>query len=80
MIIYEKLKSKENDIVSSFPGELIWQDLPGKKACRICVQYHEYGLNNEEHWDEIIDWLADNIAALIKAFKPLLDVIVKSVE
>ncbi|MDD4476249.1 MAG: DUF4268 domain-containing protein [Eubacteriales bacterium] len=78
--IYEKLKSKENDIVSSFPGELIWQDLPGKRACRICVQYHEYGLNNEEHWDEIIVWLADNVAALMKAFKPLLDVVVKSVE
>lgn len=71
--IYEKLKSEEIDINSSFPGELIWQSLPGKRACRICVQYHNFGLNNEEHWDEIIDWLSDNIAALIKVFKPLLD-------
>ncbi|NLV50810.1 MAG: DUF4268 domain-containing protein [Clostridiales bacterium] len=58
----------------------MWQDLPGKRACRICVQYHNYGLNNEEQWDNIIDWLSSNIAALIKVFKPLLDVIMKSID
>jgi len=75
--IFDKLRSKENYINSSFPGELIWQDLSGKRACRICVQYYEFGLNNEEYWDEIINWLADNIAALIKVFKPMLDAIMK---
>ena len=45
--IYDKLKSKETDIDSTFAGTLIWQDLPGKRARRICVQYHDYGLNNE---------------------------------
>ena len=78
--IYEKLKSKESDINSSFSGELIWQELPGKRACKICTQYHDFGLNNVEHWDEIINWLADNMSALIKTFKPLLDVIMKNLE
>jgi len=78
--IYEKLKSKETDIDSSFSGTLIWQDLPGKRARRICVQYHDYGLNNEEHWGDIIEWISINIATLMKVFKPLLDIIMKSVE
>ena len=78
--IFEKLKSKETEIDSSFLGMVIWQELPGKRARRICVQYHDYGLNNDEHWDDIIDWLSNNIAALMKVLKPLLDVIMKSVE
>jgi hypothetical protein len=78
--IYEKLKSRENEIISSFSDELIWQDLPGKRACRICVQYHSFGLNDVEHWDEIIEWLANSISTFIKIFKPLLDVIMKNIE
>ena len=34
-------------------------------------------MKNEEHWNEVIDWLASNMAALINAFKPLLDNIMK---
>ncbi|MGI6176344.1 MAG: DUF4268 domain-containing protein [Christensenellales bacterium] len=56
---------------------LFGKNSPEKRACRICIQYHDYGLNHEEHWNEIIDWLADNLAALIKIFKPLLDGIMK---
>ena len=78
--IYEKLKSKGNDIDSSFSGPLIWQDLPGKRACRISVKYNDFGLLNEEHWDDIIDWLSNNIAILMKVFKHHLDAIMKSVE
>ena len=75
--IFDELKSKESDIAAAFPGDLIWQDLPGKRACRISVQYHDYGLNDEEHWNDIADFLGDKVAALIKVFKPLLSTIMK---
>ena len=75
--IYDALKAKESDIATSYEGELIWQDLPGRRGCRICVQYHDYGLNDEEHWDEIAHFLAENIRQLMKVFKPLLDAIMK---
>jgi len=75
--IYDALKAKESDLATSFVGELIWQDLPGRRGRRICVQYHDYGLNDEEHWDEIAHFLADNIRQLMKVFKPLLDAIMK---
>ncbi|MGI6176345.1 MAG: DUF4268 domain-containing protein [Christensenellales bacterium] len=32
MSIYDALKSQESEISSAFPGELIWQELPGKKS------------------------------------------------
>ena len=77
--IYEKLRSKEHDIDPAFSETLLWQDLPGKRAYKICIEYHDYGLKNEEHWDEIIDWLASNMAALINAFRPLLDDVMKTI-
>ncbi|MFA5531820.1 MAG: DUF4268 domain-containing protein, partial [Thiohalomonadaceae bacterium] len=77
--IYEKLRAKEHNIDPSFSKTLVWQDLPGKRASRICVEYRDYGMKNEEHWDKVIDWLASNMAALINAFRPLLDNIMKTI-
>lgn len=73
MKIFEMLKAKAASCDSVIANNISWQDLPGKQACRICTQYNNYGLNDEEHWDEIIEWLSENLAALIILFKPLLD-------
>lgn len=75
--IYNALKSKEPEIADTFPDELVWQELPGKRACRVSVQYHDYGLNDEEHWNEIIDFFAEKLSALMKVFKPLINAIMK---
>ena len=64
--IYEKLRSKEHDIDPAFSETLVWQDLPGKRAYKICIEYHDYGLKNEEHWDEIIDWLCKQYGRIDK--------------
>lgn len=71
--IYHDLKARQNEIEIAFGGGLDWQELPGKKACRISVHFHDYGLNDEDHWDEIINFLADNLLRLITVFKPMLD-------
>jgi hypothetical protein len=76
--IYLELEAKRNEIDNVFDGELDWQELPGKRACRISVHFQKSGLINEEHWDEPINFLADNIAKLMAVFKPLLDTIIKS--
>jgi len=68
----------QNEAESAFGGEFDWQELTEKRACRICAHFNDYGLIDEEHWDEIITFLADNLANLIKAFKAPLDVIMKS--
>lgn len=75
--IYNTLKSKRDEANGFFERELIWQDLPGTHANRICVEYSDYGLYDEEHWGEIAEFLADNMAMLIKVFRPLLDSAVK---
>jgi len=75
--IFNKLKAKETDIDAALSAQLVWQDLLGKKASRICIQYTDYGLKDEEHWDEIIGFLADKILILTNTFKPLIDGIIR---
>lgn len=41
--IYERLKDKVNIFESSFLEKLDWQDLPGKRAYRVCVHYNSFG-------------------------------------
>ena len=60
-----------------FSLPLDWRELPEKKTSCISIHYNDYGLDDEEHWDEVINFLAESIAALNQAFKPLLDNIVK---
>ena len=76
--LFHKLISRKNEIENDFGEKLDWQELPDKKGCRICVHFHSYGLHNEEHWDEVISFLADNLAKLIIVFKAPLEAAVKS--
>ena len=76
--IYHKLIDKKNEIESAFEGELDWHELPDNKACKVCVHFKRYGLKDEERWDEIISFLAENIAKLIAVFKEPLASAVKA--
>lgn len=76
--IFFELKAKQDEIDRPFRDILDWRELPDKNASCISIHFHDYGLNDEDRWGEIIDFLADNIAALVKAFKPLLDTIMNN--
>ena len=75
--VFNKLFSMKDDIERSFGGNLDWQELPDKKACRICVHYNVCGLKDEDRWAEMAEFLADNIARLVSSFKPMLDKVIK---
>ena len=75
--IFNELKSRESEFKSSFIYPLDWRELPAKKTSCISIHYNDHGLAEEEHWDKIINFLADSIFALNQTFKPLLDSIVK---
>jgi len=76
--IFHDLLTKKQKAENAFGGELDWRELPDKKACKICVHYDQYGLTDEEHWDEIINFLADNLAKIKTAFTPLLETVMKN--
>jgi len=76
--VYHGLIKYKEEIETSFGKELDWQELPDKKACRICLHYNEYGMKDLEHWDDVIDFLATNIGDLVRIFKPLIEKVMKS--
>lgn len=71
--IFHKLSERKCDIDNTVLEQLDWQELPDKKASRICIHYQDSGLADEEHWDEVIDFLANTLAQIISTFKPLLN-------
>ncbi len=62
--IYNYLYSKKEDIENDFGSKLLWYELEGKAACRIVYKKSDSNVFNEDEWDKIIDFLANNIKKL----------------
>jgi len=75
--IFNRLKVHADSSDKPILKKLNWNEIPDKRLCVISIHYNKYGLNDEEHWGEIIESLADNLAEMIKAFKPMLESIIK---
>jgi hypothetical protein len=66
--IFEHLSDHRDEIEQVYGGELAWEELPSRRACRIAA-YKNGGctiLDQNRH-DEYIDWLLDTGDRLRKA-------------
>lgn len=53
---FEFIKQSSEQFESSYGSPLTWEDLPGKKACRIADYLPGCSIKDVEKWDEYIDW------------------------
>jgi len=68
--IFDQLHRQKEEIEKEFGGELDWQRLDDKRACRISVQVSRHaGLKNKDKWDEIQNAMIDTMVRFEKAFK-----------
>jgi len=67
--IYNQLHSKKEIIERDFSGNLIWDRIEGKRACRISWKNSDYGLNNKDRWDELQDKMIDAMIRLENALR-----------
>ena len=74
--IFRKLERQAQE-VAIIGQKLDWRELPENITSCISIHYQEYGLNDTEHWDEIIEFIAEGLAGLRQVFQPLLDDIMK---
>jgi hypothetical protein len=58
MALFEQLAAIKDDIEASYGAALVWEDLPGKQACRI-ADYGQGDVSNGDRFDEYIDWFFD---------------------
>lgn len=67
---FHALLSQRSAIEAQFGGVLDWQEMPGKTASRICVDFHDGGWKSaESEWPSIQDWLTNTIMRMEKALK-----------
>ncbi|MFC1597080.1 DUF4268 domain-containing protein [Planctomycetota bacterium] len=67
--IFEALAAAKSDIQGAFGGPLEWEQLEGKRACRIRKRITAGGYGNEEKWDYIHDAMVDAMIRLNLAIK-----------
>jgi hypothetical protein len=56
--LFEQLADRKGLVEETYGAPLSWEDLPGKRACRI-ADYREGDVSHEELHDEYIDWFFD---------------------
>ncbi len=58
MALFEQLAAMKDEIEASYGAPLVWEDLPGKRACRI-ADYGQGDVSNGDRFDEYVDWFFD---------------------
>jgi uncharacterized protein DUF4268 len=65
-LVFEALM-EDKQVIESELGELDWQDLPDRKACRI-AEYRQADLEEQEKWPALYEWLKERAEAFKAAF------------
>ncbi len=71
--IFRKLKSHRDKIEDAFGDQLEWQELPGKRACRIRKIIDVGGYRDTAHWSPIHHALIDAMIRLDRALRPYIE-------
>lgn len=69
--LFIRLASKKHLIEETYGGPLVWEELPGKRACRV-ADYAIGDVVNGDSFDEYIDWFLDSGDRLRKAVNAAL--------
>lgn len=64
--LFARLVELRPEIDDRFGGDLSWEELPGKRACRIAA-YGTGDVVNESQFDEYIDWFFETMGRLREA-------------
>jgi hypothetical protein len=56
--LFDRLAAIKDEIEASYGAALVWEDLSGKRACRI-ADYGQGDVSNGDQFDEYIDWFFD---------------------
>ena len=79
--IFSALESKKSEVRDDYEYARGWVwETDFTNTCNVHAKLNGYGIRDKEHWDVIIDFVADNIFKLKTVFDPLLDDIMRNVK
>jgi hypothetical protein len=70
--VFNALIQHKLEIEDLFGSPLDWQLLPDKRASRIRNVIPDYGLKDQDHWDELQERLIEAMVRLEKVFRPFI--------
>lgn len=74
--IFDMIFAKREEIEAAFGGVIEWQDLPGKRACRVRSLVAAGGYRtSEDRWPEVHDAMIDAMIRFERALRPQLDAV-----
>lgn len=67
--LFDRLQSYREGIESDIGEELAWEELEGKRACRIAL-YRDGDVQEQDRYEEYARWITDTVQRFRKAFTP----------
>jgi hypothetical protein len=65
--LFNQLADHKTSIEDVYGASLVWEDLPGKRACRVADYRDDAQVTRSDKFDEYIDWFFDSSARLRNA-------------
>lgn len=69
---FASLSAQKKDIEGKLGFELDWQELPDAKACRVATWYPNASIEDENRWDEYLDWLTQRLVKMDQVLRPIV--------
>lgn len=70
---YQHFEKHKEEIEKAFGEPLLWEPLPGRRACRITKRLDVGGLKDESTWDRLQDVMIETMTRFEKALRPYID-------
>ncbi len=67
LIRWQALSDHKAEMAEVFGGELLFDDLPDNKGCRIESRFNGPKINDRDQWPAVLDWMIDTQERLRKA-------------
>ena len=69
---FANLSAQKADIEGKLGFDLDWQELPDAKACRIATWYPKASIEDENRWEEYLDWLTQRLVKMDQVLRPIV--------
>jgi hypothetical protein len=69
---FANLSTHKQEIHDKLGFELDWQELPGALACRIATWYPQASIEDENRWEEYLDWLTQRLVKMDQVLRPIV--------
>lgn len=69
---FANLSTHKQEIHDKLGFELDWQELPDALACRIATWYPQASIEDENRWEEYLDWLTQRLVKMDQVLRPIV--------